>query len=175
MQVAGSSKALPLQQLLTAPITRMFTRLLWTRQHLSGSGIDLSCQLFDRLQSASGPMKLPVQVYVVVQPADWDPPHYVLSRDPKQQLPVTHSSSNFPEAVETPTAHWEEVPAAALPTAAAGPGSNAKGPFLSCVSRSKAGKLKLVKIKHNGQLDSYRTISGSPGAHDIVLFEQVGG
>jgi hypothetical protein len=174
MQTAGSSKAPSLQQLLTAPITRMFPRFLWTQQNLRIS-MALSCQLFDRLQGASVPMKVPVQVHVVVQPVGWDAAEYVLSRAP-QQLSITHNSSNasiMPKTVGAPGAGFEEVPAAALPTEAAGPGSTPLGPFPAYVSRSKTGVLTLVEIKHNCQLDSYRSVRGSPSAHDIVLFEQV--
>jgi hypothetical protein len=175
MQAAGSSKALLLQQLLTAPITRMFPRFLWTQQRLSAkSSVEISCQLFDRLQGATAPMKLPMQVHVVVQPAGWDPAQYLLSRAPKQQPPVTHSSSSVIEAVGAPGAECEEVPAAALPTEAAGPGSKPLGPFPAYVSRDKTGHLSLVKMKHNNQLDPYRSVTGSPDSHDIVLFEQVG-
>jgi hypothetical protein len=161
-----------MQQLLTAPITRAFPLFLWTRQH-SGSSVQLSCQLFDRLQGATVPMKVPVQVHVVVQPAGWDPAHYVLERAPRQNQHITHSNSSAPEGITAPGAEWEDLPAAALPTAAAGPGSISLGPFLAYVSRSKAGRVILVGMKHSGKLGCYRSVSGSPGAHDIVLFEQV--
>lgn len=176
MQAAGSSEAMSLQQLLTAPITRMFPRFLCARQHLGANfSVDLSCQLFDRLQGATVAMKLPVQVHVVVQPDGWDAALYVLSRTPQQQVPVTHSSSSSVlEAVCPADAGWEEVPAAALPTAAAGPGSKPLGPFCAFVSRANTGQLYLVKMKHDGKLDSYRSARGSSSAHDIVLFEQVG-
>jgi hypothetical protein len=177
MQAAGSSEAMSLQQLLTAPITRMFPRFLWTQQRLSAkSCVEISCQLFDRLQGATVAMKLPVQVHVVVQPDGWDAALYVLSRAPQQQVPVTHSSSSISvlEAVCPADRECEEVPAAALPTAAAGPGSKPLGPFCAFVSRANTDKLRLVKMKHDGKLDSYRSARGSSGAHDIVLFEQVG-
>ena len=176
MQAAGSSEAMSLQQLLTAPITRMFPRFLCALQHLSANfSVYLSCQLFDRLQGATVAMKLPVQVHVVVQPDGWDAALYVLSRAPQQQVPVTHSSSSSSvlEAVCPADGECEEVPAAALPTVAAGPGSKPLGPFCAFVSRANTGHLNLVKMKHNGKLDSYRSVRGSPGAHDIVLFEQV--
>ena len=133
----------------------------------------LSCQLFDRLQGATVLIKVPVQVHVVVQPVGWDAAEYVLSRGPQQQPPITHSTCSVPEAVGAPGTGGDEVPAAALPTAAAGPGSKSLGPFPAYVSRSKTGLLTLVEIKHNCQLDSYRIVRGSPGTHDIVLFEQV--
>jgi hypothetical protein len=176
MQAAGSSEAMSLQQLLTTPITRMFPRFLCTRQHLGAtSSVNLSCQLFDRLQGATVAMKLPVQVHVVVQPDGWDAALYVLSRAPQQQVPVTHSSSSSSvlEAVCPAEGKCEEVPAAALPTAAAGPGSKPLGPFCAFVSRPNTGQLRLVKMKHDGKLDAYRSARGSSGAHDIVLFEQV--
>ena len=174
MQATGIGKAPSLQQLLTAPITRTFPRFLWTRQNIRvRNSVRLSCQLFDRLQGATVPMKLPVQVYVVVQPADWEVADYLCSLAPQQQLIVTNSNSSVPKILGAPDAGWEEVRAAALPTAAAGPGSKPLGPFPAYVSRSKAGKLDLVNIQHDGKLYSYRCVSGSPGAHDVVLFEQV--
>jgi hypothetical protein len=115
-----------------------------------------------------------VQVHVVEQPAGWEAARYVLSRAPEQQPPVTHSDGSGGGTVAAPGAECQEVPAAPLPTAAAGPGSKPLGPFLACVSRCKAGHLRLVKMKHNKQLNSYRSVRGSPGAHDVVLFEQVG-
>jgi hypothetical protein len=173
VEAAGSSKTLFLLQLLTAAIIPIFPRFYWTVQKFTTtSAITLSCQLFDRLQGATGAMKLPVQVYVVVQPEGWHAEKYVLSRAPEQQ-PVTHSNSSVRGAMEAPDAECEAVPAAALPAAAAGPGSKALGPFPASASKHKDGALKLVEIKHNGQLDSYRSGSGSTGAHDIVLFEQV--
>ena len=172
MQTAGSSKALSVQQLLSAPITRTFPRFLWTRQHFS-AGLSFSCQLFDRLQGATAPMKLPVQVHVVVQPADWDAAQYVINRAPQQQLGVTHSNSSVLEAEGVSDAGWEEVHAAALPTAAVGLGSNPLGPFPAFVSRSKSARLMLVGLKHNSKLDAYLSVSSSPDAHDIVVFEQV--
>jgi hypothetical protein len=75
--------------------------------------------------------------------------------------------------MEATDAECEAVPAAALPAAAAGPGSKALGPFVASASKTADGKLRLVEIKHNSKLDSYRSGSGSPGAHEIVLFEQV--
>jgi hypothetical protein len=170
MQAAGSSKVLSLQQLLTAPITRMFPRFLWTRQNLSVSGLGLSCRLFDRLQGATVPMKLPVQVHVVVQPAGWDAAQYVLSRAPQQQLPVTHSSSSVPEAVGAPGTGLEEVPAAALPTAAAGPDSNPLGPFLAYASRSKSGKLYRWKFS---TIASWTPTGLSAAVQAHTVFEQV--
>lgn len=175
MQTAGNSNTPSLQQLLTAPIISIFPRFLWTRQNLRIGSLQLSCQLFDRLQGATVPIKVPVHVHVVVQPVGWDAAEYVLSRGP-QQLPAIYSNSSassVPEAAGAPGAGWEEVPVAALPTAAASPGSNPLGPFPAYVSRSKTGQLSLVEIKHNCQLDSYRGVRGSPGTHDIVLFEQV--
>jgi hypothetical protein len=173
LQAAGSSKALSVQELLTAPITRTFPRFLWSCQHLSGSSLSLSNQLFDRLLGASGPMKLPVQVHVVVQPAGWVAAAYVLSRAPWQQVPVTQSTSSVPGTVGASGAGWDEVPAAALPADAAGPGSKPLGPFPAYASRNASGQLRLVEIKHNSQLDSYRCARGSPDAHDVVGFEQV--
>jgi hypothetical protein len=172
MQASGSSTALFLLQLLTAPFIRIFPRFLWTRQKLTVSSITFSCQLFDRLEGSTVAMKVPVKVHVVVQPEGWHPAQYVLSRAP-QQLPVTHNNSSVRGAVEATDAECEAVPAAALPAAAAGPGSKALGPFPATASRSKLGKLRLVDIKHNSKLESYRSGSGSEGAHDIVLFEQV--
>jgi hypothetical protein len=173
VEAAGSSKTELLQQLLTALIIRIFPRFFWTRQIFTiFSAITLSCHLFDRLQGATGAMKLPVQVYVVVQPEGWDAAEYVRSRAPKQP-PVTHNNSGVHGAIEAPDAESNAVRAAALPAAAAGPGSKPLGPFPASASKHKDVALKLVEIKHNGQLDSYRSGSGSTGAHDIVLFEQV--
>lgn len=173
MQAAGSSKALSVQELLTAPITRTFPRFLWSCQHLSGGSLSLSNQLFDRLLGASGPMKLPVQVHMVVQPAGWVAAAYVLSRAPQQQVPVTQSTSSAPGTVGASGAGWDEVPAAALPAEAAGLGSKPLGPFPAYASRYASGQLRLGEIKHNSQLDSYRCARGSPDAHDVVVFEQV--
>mgnify|MGYP001807621694 CR=1 FL=1 len=160
-------------ELMIAPIIHIFPRFLCSRQNLGTSSVSLSCQLFDRLHGATEPMKLPVQVHVVEQPADWDPKLYVLTRAPQQQPPISSINSSVPEAVGIPSAGWDEVFAAALPTEAAGPGSKALGPFPAYVSGYKNGKLRLVAIKHNRQLDSCQSVCGSPGAHDIVLFEQV--
>jgi hypothetical protein len=139
MPAAGSNSATWLKQLLTASITPTYPLLLYTRQHLSASSINVNSQLFGRLHGATGPMKLPVQLYVVAQPAGWDPALYVLSRAPQQQLPVTHINSSVLETAGPPGAGLGEVPAAALPTMAAGPDSTPLGPFLAYISRCTAG------------------------------------